>query len=155
MSMPRFPNGLLSIYRGQFTLSNFQMAASKPSKLDPLFRHEFFTIFTVVKILAKFETRRKIIKASLLWNCLPYPLLKNEKKLHKKCLSKHPYSKKPSLPCENPDRTPVYSFHSWQTNWLSCHVNIVPGRFLLYFKNLSDIVWSVYLVRNKSKWKRM
>ena len=29
-----------------------------------------------------------------------------------KCLSKHPYSKKPSLPCENPDRTPVYSFHS-------------------------------------------
>ena len=81
MSIPRFPNGLLSIYRGQLTLSNFQMAASKPSKLDPLFRHEFFTIFTVVKILAKFETRRKIIKASLLWNCLPYPLLKNEKKL--------------------------------------------------------------------------
>ena len=29
-----------------------------------------------------------------------------------KCLSKHLYSKKPSLPCENPDRTPVYSFHS-------------------------------------------
>ena len=71
-----------------------------------------------------------------------------------KCLSKHPYSKKPYLPCENPDRTSVYSFHSWQTNWLSCHVNIVSDRFLLHFKNLSDIMWSVYLERNKSKWEK-
>ena len=68
----------------------------------------------------------------------------------KASLSKHPYSKKPSLPYENPDHTPVYSFHSWQTNWLSCHVNIVPDRFLLHFKNLSDIVWSVlYSKKNK------
>ena len=72
-----------------------------------------------------------------------------------KCLSKHPYSKKPSLPCKNPDRTLVYSFDSRQTNWLSCNVNIVPDRFLLYFKNLSDIVWSVYLVRNKNMEKNV
>ena len=30
MPMPRFSNDLLTIYRGLFTLSNFQMAASKP-----------------------------------------------------------------------------------------------------------------------------
>ena len=35
MLMPRFSNGLLTIYRGPLTLSNFQMAASKPSKIRP------------------------------------------------------------------------------------------------------------------------
>ena len=58
-----------------------------------------------------------------------------------KCLSEHPYSKKPTLPCENPDRTPVYSFRSWQSN-------IVPDRFLLHFKNLSDIVRPVEMEKN-------
>ena len=62
MPMRRFPNGLLSIYRGPLTLSSFQMAASKPSRIRP----SFFTIFTVVKILVKFETTRKILKAILL-----------------------------------------------------------------------------------------
>ena len=36
MPMPRFPNGFLIIYQGPFTLVNFQMAASKPSKIRPL-----------------------------------------------------------------------------------------------------------------------
>ena len=31
--MPRFPNGLLSIYRGPLTFSNFQKAALKPPKI--------------------------------------------------------------------------------------------------------------------------
>ena len=35
------------------------------------------------------------------------------------------------------------------------NVNIVPDVFLLHFKKLPDIVWSVCLVRNYSKWKRM
>ena len=30
MPVPRFSNGLLTIYQGPLTLSNFQMAASKP-----------------------------------------------------------------------------------------------------------------------------
>ena len=43
--MPRFPNGLLSIYWGPLALPNFQMATSKPSRLDLLFLHEFFYDF--------------------------------------------------------------------------------------------------------------
>ena len=35
ITMPRFPNGLLSIYWGSLTLPNFQMAASKSSKIRP------------------------------------------------------------------------------------------------------------------------
>ena len=37
MPMPRFQNGLLSIYRGPLTFSSFQMAASKPSRIRPSF----------------------------------------------------------------------------------------------------------------------
>ena len=33
-----------------------------------------------------------------------------------KCLSKCPYTKKASLPCEIPGRTPAFRFHSGQTN---------------------------------------
>ena len=72
----------------------------------------FFTIFTVVKILAKFGTTKKMLKASL---------------------SKRPYSKKPSLPYENPDHTPVYTFHSWQTNWLSVYYEVGGVAFLRIF----------------------
>ena len=67
MPMLRFPNGLLLIYRGQLTLSNFQMAASKPLKIRTFACMSFF--FTVVKILAKFGTTRKMLNASLLWSC--------------------------------------------------------------------------------------
>ena len=35
MPMPKFPNDLLSIYGRPRTLPNFQMAASKPSKIRP------------------------------------------------------------------------------------------------------------------------
>ena len=60
MLMQRFPNALLSIYWGPLTLLNFQMAASEPLKIRPSCM-SFFMIFTVVKILAKFGTTRKIL----------------------------------------------------------------------------------------------
>ena len=69
ITMRKFSNGHLSIYRGPLTFPNFQMAASKSPKIRPsLPAWGFFTIFTVVKILAKFGTTRKML-ASLLWSC--------------------------------------------------------------------------------------
>ena len=57
MSMLRFPNGLLLIYRGPLTLSNFQMAASKPSKIDLLYllclRYQFLKIEKIALIIWK------------------------------------------------------------------------------------------------------
>ena len=55
MSMPRFPNALASVYRGPLT--------SKPSKIRPSID---FMIFTVVTILAKVGTTRKMLNASIL-----------------------------------------------------------------------------------------
>ena len=70
MPMPGFPNGLLWIYRGPPTLSNFEMAASKRLKIEFFFAYlSFFTIFTLVKISAKFGTTWKMLNASLLWSC--------------------------------------------------------------------------------------
>ena len=47
LPVPRFPNGLLSIYRGPLTLLNFQMAASKPSKTRPFLPAWVFLRFSL------------------------------------------------------------------------------------------------------------
>ena len=65
MSMSRFLNCLLLIYREPPTLSNFSMAASKCSNITTFFAcMSFLMIFTV-----KFGTTWKILNASLFWSC--------------------------------------------------------------------------------------
>ena len=76
-----------------------------------------------VKCSSMFSFKNAILRELRKKNCGVYFHV-----LLMKCLSKCPYTKKASLPCEIPGRTPAYRFHSGQTNWL--HAYIVLDRFL-------------------------
>ena len=71
MPMSRFPNGLLLIYRDHLLCQTFKWLLLKFKGKD-LCLHEVFTIFNVVKILAKCGTTWKMLKANLWYSCVGF-----------------------------------------------------------------------------------